>query len=68
PFFTTKMGQGGTGLGMNIVYNIVTGVLGGRIDIQTRQGQGTTVRIIIPKVAPLRECARKAPQGPAANF
>jgi PAS domain S-box-containing protein len=66
PFFTTKMGQGGTGLGMNIVYNIVTGVLGGRIDIKTRLGRGTTVRIVIPKAAPLRETAKKPPTALAA--
>lgn len=54
PFFTTKMGQGGTGLGMNIVYNIVTGVLGGRIAIDTAPGQGTTVRMLIPRIAPRR--------------
>jgi signal transduction histidine kinase len=59
PFFTTKMGRGGTGLGMNIVYNIVTGVLGGRIDIDTRVGHGTTVYIEIPVVAPQRDNARK---------
>ena len=33
PFFTTKLGQGGSGLGMNIVYNIVHDVLGGTVDI-----------------------------------
>jgi PAS domain S-box-containing protein len=55
PFFTTKMGQGGTGLGMNIVYNIVTGVLGGRISIDSALGAGTTIRMLLPRVAPQRE-------------
>ncbi|MBA5608837.1 PAS domain S-box protein [Duganella sp. FT3S] len=55
PFFTTKMGQGGTGLGMNIVYNIVTGVLGGRIAIDSAPGTGTTIHITIPRVAPQRD-------------
>jgi len=54
PFFTTKMGQGGTGLGMNIVYNVVTGVLGGRITIDSTPGAGTTVRMILPRCAPQR--------------
>lgn len=58
PFFTTKMGQGGTGLGMHIVYNIVTGVLGGHIDIQTAPGAGTAVRLRLPKRAPSRDAAR----------
>ena len=54
PFFTTKMGQGGTGLGMNIVYNIVTGVLGGRISIDSAPGIGTAVRMLLPRSAPQR--------------
>ena len=48
PFFTTKMGQGGSGLGMNIVYNIVTGMLGGSIDIESSTDHGTSVTIKIP--------------------
>ncbi|KQW91552.1 histidine kinase [Massilia sp. Root418] len=54
PFFTTKMGSGGTGLGMNIVYNIVTGVLGGRVAVESQPGQGTAVRIVIPRSSPVR--------------
>ncbi|WP_229258312.1 sensor histidine kinase [Duganella rivi] len=54
PFFTTKMGQGGTGLGMNIVYNIVTGILGGRITIDSAPGIGTAVRMLLPRIAPQR--------------
>jgi signal transduction histidine kinase len=50
PFYTTKMGQGGTGLGMNIVYNIVTGILGGRITIDSAPGIGTAVRMLLPRV------------------
>ena len=55
PFFTTKMGQGGSGLGMNIVYNIVTGMLGGSIAIESSPGQGTSVTVTIPRTAPNRE-------------
>ena len=55
PFFTTKMGQGGSGLGMNIVYNIVTGMLGGSIAIESSPGHGTTVTIRLPCVAPSRD-------------
>lgn len=54
PFFTTKMGQGGTGLGMNIVYNLVTGVLGGRISLESAPGAGTTIRLQLPRTAPQR--------------
>ena len=54
PFFTTKMGHGGTGLGMNIVYNIVTGVLGGRIAVESSPGAGATVRMALPKSSPAK--------------
>lgn len=50
PFFTTKLGQGGSGLGMNIVYNIVNTILGGDISVSSRHG--TTFSIIIPVIAP----------------
>lgn len=55
PFFTTKMGNGGTGLGMNIVYNIVTGVMGGRIGVESAPGEGTMVRMTVPHASPQRD-------------
>ena len=55
PFFTTKMGQGGSGLGMNIVYNIVTGMLGGSIEVESSTEHGTSVTIRMPRSAPNRE-------------
>ena len=51
PFFTTRRDEGGTGLGLHIVYNLVTQQLGGRMMLDSRPGQGTTVRIIIPMAA-----------------
>jgi two-component system NtrC family sensor kinase len=48
PFFTTKRGKGGTGLGMNIVYNLVTQSLGGTIHCYSTLGQGTLFSIEIP--------------------
>ncbi|UUZ53781.1 hypothetical protein LP419_35085 [Massilia sp. H-1] len=35
PFFTTRMGQGSTGLGLHIVHNLVTNVLGGTIEARS---------------------------------
>lgn len=48
PFFTTKLGHGGSGMGMHVVYNLVTHVLGGRIFVQSPPGTGTHVNIILP--------------------
>lgn len=48
-FSTQRLGQGGTGLGMNIVYNIVTQVLSGSIECQSQLGQGTLYRIQFPR-------------------
>jgi PAS domain S-box-containing protein len=52
PFFTTRLGQGGSGLGLHIVHNIVTGVLGGTIDVQSVPEQGSTFTLIVPVMAP----------------
>ena len=53
PFFTTKLGAGGNGLGMHIVHNIITGVLGGTIQLTSHEGEGTCFTIFLPRVAPL---------------
>ncbi|MCW8333466.1 sensor histidine kinase [Vibrio paucivorans] len=52
PFFTTRLGQGGSGLGLNIAYNIVTGLLGGDIKASSTLGEGTTFSIELPLNAP----------------
>jgi signal transduction histidine kinase len=49
------MGQGGSGLGMNIVYNLVTGVLRGTIHIESEPGKGTTVIMVLPRKVPEKE-------------
>lgn len=48
PFFTTKRGRGGTGLGMHIVYNLVTQGLRGTIQCESAPGEGVCFRIVSP--------------------
>jgi signal transduction histidine kinase len=52
PFFTTRRDQGSTGLGLHIVHSIVTNYLGGRLQLESGPGEGTTVQLILPRVAP----------------
>ncbi|MFZ4624468.1 MAG: PAS domain S-box protein [Rhodoferax sp.] len=52
PFFTTRLGNGGSGLGLHIVHNIVTGMLGGAIDVQQQPGSGASFVITFPRCAP----------------
>ena len=51
PFFTTRRDHGGTGLGLHIIFNIVTQSLGGRLAMDSALGRGTTFRIRIPRHA-----------------
>lgn len=48
PFVTTKRGQGGSGLGMHLVYNLVTQALNGSISITSEESQGVEFQIIFP--------------------
>jgi PAS domain S-box-containing protein len=52
PFFTTRRDQGSTGLGLHIVYSIVTNYLGGRLALESEPGEGTRIQLILPRVAP----------------
>ncbi len=53
PFFTTKLGKGGSGLGLNIVYNLVQDVLGGTITVTSQAGKGTCFTLMLPLIAPV---------------
>jgi len=47
PFFTTKSKESGIGLGLYICYDLVNG-LGGRIEVESELGKGSTFRVILP--------------------
>ena len=51
PFYTTKGDDGGSGLGLSIVQSIVTGLLGGEIELASKVGAGTRFFLTIPLVA-----------------
>jgi len=50
PFFTTKLGQGGSGLGLNICYNITTSILHGNLSVKSSLGAGTSFYLDLPLV------------------
>jgi C4-dicarboxylate-specific signal transduction histidine kinase len=47
PFFTTKSANEGTGLGLYVCHSLVQR-LGGRIEVDTKKGEGTTFTVILP--------------------
>lgn len=49
PFFTTNRDKGGTGLGLNIVYNIVNKQFGGTIIVNSEVGKGTCFILQFPR-------------------
>jgi signal transduction histidine kinase len=57
PFFTTKLGQGGSGLGLHIVYNLATNVLGGKMMVSSTLGQGSVFTLNLPLIAPVSTAA-----------
>jgi PAS domain S-box-containing protein len=59
PFFTTRRDQGGTGLGLHIVYSIVTNCLGGRLNLDSEPGKGTMIKLILPCVAPTQTTVKQ---------
>ncbi|MCK5831346.1 MAG: HAMP domain-containing histidine kinase [Methylococcales bacterium] len=50
-FYTTRLGEGGSGLGLYIVHNIITGLMGGDISVESQIG--VTFQMILPLVAPM---------------
>jgi len=52
PFFTTRLGQGGSGLGLHIVHNLVTGMLAGEIHVDSELEKRTRFMMKLPIKAP----------------
>ncbi|MDZ4251895.1 MAG: DUF3365 domain-containing protein [Sulfuritalea sp.] len=57
PFFTTRRGSGGSGLGLYIAYNMATQGLGGSIGCSSQPGQGTRFVVVFPQHSTAREAA-----------
>ncbi|AKU23945.1 ATP-binding protein [Massilia sp. MB5] len=55
PFVTTRRGQGGTGLGLNIVFNLIAKQFGGTITVSSTLGQGASFVLRIPRITPSHE-------------
>jgi signal transduction histidine kinase len=53
PFFTTKPAGEGTGLGLSISHDIIVKQHGGSIEVDTRPGEFTEIRVILPRAAAL---------------
>jgi predicted ATPase/signal transduction histidine kinase len=65
PFFTTMRGRGGSGLGLNIIYNLVSAGLQGTISVQSEVGAGTVFTVRFPR-NPVRPGEVRTEEGGAA--
>lgn len=52
PFYTTKLGEGGSGLGLTLSHRIVSKILGGNIQVFSSPGKGTRFVMTLPLLAP----------------
>jgi signal transduction histidine kinase/ActR/RegA family two-component response regulator len=65
PFFTTKPPERGTGLGLSVVHRIVAR-WGGFIEVSSTLGEGTELRVFLPRSAPDAQAARPEPRASSA--
>ncbi len=61
PFFTTKTPEKGTGLGLSTCYGIISDV-GGRIEVDSEPGRGTTVSVLLPRIVGDPNTAAEPPE------
>ncbi|MBA6390514.1 MCP four helix bundle domain-containing protein [Colwellia sp. BRX10-3] len=54
PFYTTRLGEGGSGLGLNIIFNIVVSLMGGKIKVDSELGKNTCFTLDFPLISPQR--------------
>ena len=52
PFFTTRRGAGGSGLGLHIVFNIVNQILKGMVKLSSVAGEGAVFTLRFPRILP----------------
>jgi PAS domain S-box-containing protein len=52
PFYTTRLGQGGSGLGLSIVHNLVHGILKGQLRLESKPGKGVRLTFSLPALTP----------------
>ncbi len=57
PFFTSSARSGRSGLGLHVAHNIVTNILGGSIELDSKAGAGTRFTMLLPQCAPARPAA-----------
>ena len=60
PFVTTRRGQGGTGLGLNIVFNLMAKQFGGTITVASVLGHGASFTLRMPCVTPVDDTSGQA--------
>jgi signal transduction histidine kinase len=60
PFFTTRRGDGGTGLGLHIIFNLIDKTLKGRIRCDSEVGRGTHFTVSFPATTPDAEPTARA--------
>lgn len=58
PFFSTRLGQGGSGLGLSVALHRARALLGGDISVHSRPGEGCRFQLQLPPMAPAGSAAR----------